>query len=142
MEFLNPAGEARYRVYLGSLYLTGINQMALRVSAEAQEIDVNLRDTAAKDAKRFAHLKAKIEKRDMEPVKKKKGSGSGWQEKIEKMRETHPNAYKPWETQDDETLKTGFVNGETIAKLSKKLGRHEGSIKMRLQKHFGEDAVQ
>lgn len=127
---------------IGSLYLTGINQMALRISPEAQEIDVNLRDRAAKDAKRFAHLKANIEKRDTEPVKKKKGSGGGWQEKIEKMRETHPNAYKPWEAQDDEVLKLGFTNGETIAKLSRKLGRHEGSIKMRLQKHFGEDAVQ
>lgn len=127
---------------IASLYLTGINQMALRVSPEAQEIDVNLRDAAAKDAKRFAHLKAKIEKRDMEPVKKKREGASGWQEKIEKMRETHPNAYKPWETQDDETLKTGFLNGKTLKQLSKTLGRHEGSIKMRLQKHFGEDAVQ
>jgi hypothetical protein len=25
--------------------------------------------------------------------------------------------------------------------MSQKLGRHHGSIKMRLQKHFGEDAV-
>ena len=58
------------------------------------------------------------------------------------MRLVYPNAYKPWEPQDDETLKLGFTNGETISVLSKKLGRHEGSITMRLQKHFGEDAVQ
>jgi tetrahydromethanopterin S-methyltransferase subunit G len=62
--------------------------------------------------------------------------------KIAKMRETHPRAYMPWEKQEDEDLKLGFTNGETIKQLSKKLGRHEGSIKMRLQKHYGEDVVQ
>ncbi len=128
---------------IGSLYLSGINQMALRISPVAQQIDIDLRDRAAVDAKRFAHLQVKAEKRDMEPVKeKKKGSGGGWQEKIDKMRETYPNAYKPWLASDDDTLKLGFTNGETIKQLSKKLGRHEGSIKMRLQKHYGEDAVQ
>lgn len=128
---------------LASLYLTGINQMALRISPVAAQIDIDLRDQAAKDARRFAHLQAKADTRDKEPVKPKKSSGgTGWQEKIAKMRETYPNAYKPWGTQEDETLKLGFVNGETVKELSKKLGRHEGSITMRLQKHYGEDAVQ
>ena len=58
------------------------------------------------------------------------------------MRETHPNAYKPWQKRDDDLLKQEFQNGASIAKLSKALGRHEGSIKMRLQKLFGEDVVQ
>ena len=57
------------------------------------------------------------------------------------MRQTHPNAYKPWLDSDDDILKMGFQQGETIADLAKKLGRHEGSIKMRLQKHFGEDVA-
>ena len=43
---------------------------------------------------------------------------------------------------DDDELRQMFVNGESIAAMSQKLGRHHGSIKMRLQKHFGEDAVQ
>jgi hypothetical protein len=47
----------------------------------------------------------------------------------------------PWEDEDDTILKQDFQNGATIKDLSKKLGRHEGSIKMRLQKHFGEDIV-
>ena len=57
------------------------------------------------------------------------------------MRETYPNAYRPWSTQDDAVLKQEFQNGTTVKNLSKTLGRHEGSIKMRLQKHFGEDTV-
>ena len=58
------------------------------------------------------------------------------------MRETYPNAYRPWTPEDDQTLKLAFTNGATIPELSKKLGRHEGSIVIRLQKHYGEDMVQ
>jgi len=129
---------------LGSLYLTGINQMALRMSDEAFTIDEILRVRAHAATKKFGHLQQKADGRDLTvAAKTKKTSGStGWQEKIAKMRETHPNAYKPWTAQDDAALKTGFVNGETLKSLSGQLGRHEGSIKIRLQKHFGEDAVQ
>jgi ATP-dependent exoDNAse (exonuclease V) alpha subunit len=123
-----------------NLYLTGINQMALRVSSEAQLIDVHLRDKAAQAAKQYAHLVKNAEKRVKAPTPKAKAA-SGWAEKIEKMREEYPNAYRPWlETQDAE-LKQYFQQGESLKQLSKRLGRHEGSIKMRLQKHFGEDVI-
>ncbi|HEV7952010.1 MAG TPA: hypothetical protein VGO98_01405, partial [Candidatus Saccharimonadales bacterium] len=59
--------------------------------------------------------------------------------KIAKMRETYPNAYRPWQATDDEQLKQDFQNGVTLKELSQKLGRHEGSVTMRLQKHFGEE---
>ena len=129
---------------LNNLYLTGINQMALRVSEDAQSIDEILRAKAAADAKRFADLEKKAVERAEHPpedtsASEKKG---GWNEKIAKMRETYPNAYKPWETSQDEELKQEFQHGLSIEELSKLLGRHEGSIKMRLQKHFGEDVVQ
>lgn len=128
---------------LSNLYLTGINRMALQVSEEAQAIDEQLRRRAAQDAKRFAHLKDKATvRKDELPKKKAKGGNSGWAEKIAKMRETHPRAYMPWEPGEDAALKEGFLHGESIKALSKKLGRHEGSITMRLQKHFGEDVVQ
>jgi ATP-dependent exoDNAse (exonuclease V) alpha subunit len=129
---------------LNNLYLTGINQMALKVSEDAQTIDGILRDKAASDAKRFAPLQKKAEERAKKPVVEKTTSDkkSGWNEKIAKMRETYPNAYKPWEDSQDAELKQEFQQGLTIEELSKLLGRHEGSIKMRLQKHFGEDVVQ
>jgi hypothetical protein len=128
---------------LSNLYLTGINRMALQVSEDAQSIDEHLRHRAHKDASRFAHLKEKAKTRsDTVPVKKKSAGNSGWADKIAKMRETYPHAYMPWEVSDDTTLKEGFLRGESIKALSKKLGRHEGSITMRLQKHFGEDVVQ
>ncbi len=124
-----------------SLYLTGINRMALQISEDAQDIDGNLRTRASNDSKKFSHLSEMAEKRSKAPVPKEKKGGKGWSDKIAKMRETYPKAYMPWDHADDEILKQDFQNGVTPAELSKKLGRHEGSIKMRLQKHFGEDVV-
>ena len=128
---------------LENLYLSGINRMALQISEDAQNIDGRLRQRAATDANKFAHLSKKAEQRakNPEPAKKKAGGSAGWSEKIAKMRETYPNAYMPWNDADDVVLKQEFQNGTGITALSQKLGRHEGSIKMRLQKHFGEDVV-
>ncbi|RYF29379.1 MAG: ATP-dependent endonuclease [Chloroflexi bacterium] len=127
---------------LENLYLTGINRTALQVSEDAQNIDGDLRSRAASDRKRFEHLSEKASKRKMAPPPKKAMPGSsGWAEKIAKMREIHPKAYMPWEDDDDAVLKQDFQNGVSLQDMSKKLGRHEGSITMRLQKHFGEDAV-
>lgn len=127
---------------LNNLYLTGINQMALRVSEDAQTIDGILRAKAASDAKRFAALEKKAAERAKKPTPTKTTKSSSWNDKIATMRETYPNAYRPWESDHDALLKEGFQNGQSIKKLSTLLGRHEGSIKMRLQKHFGEDVVQ
>ncbi len=125
---------------LSSLYLSGINRMALAISEDAQKIDGTLRRQAGNDTVKFAHLADVAKKRKAEPIKKAK-STTGWADRIAKMREIYPNAYRPWQRQDDEALKQEFQNGTSVAMLSKKLGRHEGSIKMRLQKHFGEDIV-
>jgi ATP-dependent exoDNAse (exonuclease V) alpha subunit len=125
---------------LENLYLIGINQMALRVSEDASQIDVMLRDRAARDSKRFAHFEKAAGKRK-NIVPKKSKQASGWAEKIAKMRETHPNAYRPWQSSQDELLREKFQNGASVKELSALLGRHEGSVTMRLQKLFGEDVI-
>ena len=128
---------------IDSLYLTGINRMALQISEDATRIDSHLRDKTARDSKQFAHLQEKATKRAKNPEEKTKKSkaNGGWSDKIAKMRETYPKAYMPWEKSDDDVLKQNFRNGASVKELSEKLGRHEGSITMRLQKHFGEDMV-
>ncbi|MNY08109.1 ATP-dependent RecD-like DNA helicase [compost metagenome] len=126
---------------LHNLYLHGINRTALQVSEDAQTIDGRLRQRAADDTKKFAHLAEQAETRKHEPPKAKKESSSGWSDKIAKMRETYPNAYRPWQATDDAVLKQEFQNGKSVKDLSDTLGRHEGSITMRLQKHFGEDVI-
>ena len=126
---------------LQNLYLAGLNRMALRVSDDARQINEQLKGRAAADAKKFAHLAKSAEKRKSEPPAKKKQASGSWADKLAKMRETHPNAYMPWSKADDETLKADFQNGVSVKKLSKKFGRHEGSIIKRLQMHFGEEMI-
>jgi len=70
-------------------------------------------------------------------LKEKKAVGAvSWQAKLEKMRSTHPNAYKPWKEIEDKALLNAWADGKKIKELSKKLGRHEGSIRARLKKHL------
>lgn len=129
---------------LDGLSLIGINRMALRISDEALRIDEQLRKKAADDHARLEHLRKNAEKRKKQQDKakvEKERKASSWAERLEKMRQKHPNAYTAWKESDDSLLKEGFLRGESVAKLSKKLGRNEKSILLRLQKHFGEDVV-
>ena len=127
---------------LDTMYLYGINRMALQVSPDALAIDEMLRQKSDEAVRKYEPLLAEMNEQLEKRTKKSAKSGSSsWKEKIAKMRETYPNAYKPWEKQDDELLKQEFLNGVGIKELSDKLGRHEGSIRMRLQKHFGEDMI-
>jgi hypothetical protein len=125
---------------LDTLSLAGINQMALRVSPEALEIDGQLRRKAANDANKFEKLRARSEKRKAEKPVAKPGN---WNEKVSKMREKYPNAFKPWSKSDDAELVSMFSSRKEvdINDLTKRFGRHAGSIRARLKKHFGEDAI-
>jgi ATP-dependent exoDNAse (exonuclease V) alpha subunit len=51
---------------------------------------------------------------------------------IEKARDKYPNAYKPWNKQDEKALEEMFNSGKTIAELSEEFGRGSGGIKSRL----------
>ncbi len=62
--------------------------------------------------------------------KSKIGKGHGF----DKIREKHPNAFRPWSKEQDEELKEFFGNGVPIADLSQTFGRKTGAIKMRLIK--------
>jgi ATP-dependent exoDNAse (exonuclease V) alpha subunit len=126
---------------LDTLSLLGLNNMALKVSPVALEIDERLRRQSAKDAKRFASLQKKAAARQTKPEPKAKGT---WTEKLAKMREQYPNAYRPWKEDDDKKLVAMFSHGKEVdmKKASKELGRYPSSITKRLEKHFGEDALQ
>lgn len=127
---------------LQGLSLIGINRMALKISPEALEIDKELRAKACDDHARFEHLRERAKKREKTALKNandKEKKASSWAERLEKMRQQHPNAYRPWTDEQDTILKQDFQNGVDLKTLSEKLGRHERSIILRLQKHFGED---
>jgi len=122
---------------LDSLTLAGLNRVALMMSEEAALIDKTLREKSSNDAEKYTLLEADYLKRKKdEPTKDNK---SDWAAKLEKMRKTHPNAYKPWKDVEDAMLLKLWGEERTLEYMSKKLGRHEGSIRMRLKKHFGEE---
>lgn len=125
---------------LDTLSLAGINKMALKVSPQALEIDITLRKASAKDAKKHEKLRANAAKRAAVKTK----APTGWNEKIETMRSKYPNAYRPWAENDDKKLVTMFSTGKKIKvkDLSEAFGRHPGSIRARIKKHFGDDALE
>ena len=131
---------------LDKLYLIGINRTALIVSSEAQKIDTYLKKESLKAEKRFIHLVEVSKKREAGEIVEEKTKKTTWAEKLEKMRQQYPNAYRPWKLTDDAKLQEAiFENGEIdnklISKLSKELGRHKGSIEARIKKLFGESAL-
>ncbi len=131
---------------LNRLYLLGINRTALMVSGEARKIDFILKNESSKAEKRFSHLKEVAKKREAGEIVEVQPSKTTWAEKLEKMRQEYPNAYRAWRLVDDSKLQemvfeNGKIDADLIAKLSKELGRHKGSIVARIKKLFGEDAI-
>ncbi len=131
---------------LDRLYLLGINRTALMVSEEAQKIDFRLKNESLKAEKRFSHLKEVAKKREAGEIVEVQPSKTTWAEKLETMRQEYPNAYRAWRLVDDSKLQemvfeNGKIDTDLIAKLSKELGRHKGSIEARIKKLFGEDAI-
>ncbi len=61
----------------------------------------------------------------------KKGGGLS---KIDKLRETFPNAYRPWKIEEDQKLRKMFQNGTPAEELMNSFGRQPGSIRSRLVK--------
>ncbi len=66
--------------------------------------------------------------------KKKNRSSKPKGHGFDKIREKHPNAFRPWSKEQDEELRQFFSNDVSMEDLSKTFGRKTGAIKMRLMK--------
>ncbi|MGW9030049.1 hypothetical protein ACWGQ5_39335 [Streptomyces sp. NPDC055722] len=53
---------------------------------------------------------------------------------VEEKRRLHPNAYKPWEPEDEERLAQRCAQGASLAELAQEFGRNEGAVASRLIK--------
>lgn len=128
---------------LDTLTLGGINRTALTMHEEAHLLDEQLRSKSAKDTKRLARLEepylVNVAKRNKKKETGKTSGSVSWQAKLEKMRKEYPNAYKSWKEIEDKTLLDNWSSGKTVKEMSRKLGRHEGSVRARLKKHLGDD---
>ena len=124
------------------LQLRGINRMALQMDERALVLDQQFAANSYDAQQQYQHLleTAPIAAllRQIEHTKTRKAATS-WKEKVTAMREVYPNAYRPWTKQHDALLRELFTHGNTVADMSQALGRHQGSIEVRLKKLFGED---
>lgn len=145
---------SRVRRFSG-LYLLGYNAQALRVHPKVAEEDAFFREQSEKESVSLELW----DKKDLETLqddfieacggKKKKGvktksakeknatgqtSGETAGFSMEKLRETHPNAYRPWLAADDARLKNLFSEHLTYAEIGRTLGRKGGAIRSRLTK--------
>ncbi len=128
---------------LSGLYLLGINERALAVHP-----DILARDQAFRAASMSAEeIFGKLPPEEIEDMHKQFTKASGGHEpdpnkpkpevemsKLDKLRQKHPNAYRPWTQDDDDKLTTMFEEGTGVAALVKEFGRQRGSIHARLIK--------
>jgi hypothetical protein len=132
---------------LKHLILDGFNGMALRVSGLAREIDAELRarsEAAVNDNQDIIEEwqeKEEERKKLPEPVEEPAKAKGDWNEKLAKMRKDYPNAYKSWSAAEDEKLIKLFGMENTTKQISNLMGRHPGSIRSRLKKHFGDELI-
>ncbi|MFE4373980.1 hypothetical protein ACFRMN_38265 [Streptomyces sp. NPDC056835] len=53
---------------------------------------------------------------------------------VDEKRRLHPNAYKPWDPEDEQRLAERCAQGSSLSELSQEFGRNEGAIASRLLK--------
>ena len=142
---------------LEGVFLLGYNERAFAVDSDVRAMDETFREASGKARDIFAgkgaeeikmmhenFIKAcggtlekqeKKEKTKNKKDKKESGEPSAWQKRIEKLRETYPNAYRPWKEEDDKKLIALFKGGKSLEELPSIFGRQPGSIRARLEGH-------
>lgn len=128
---------------LSGLTLLGHNKRAFEVHPVVSDQDRFLRARSEKEQFRLSHM----EKKDLEKMQadfirhcggKKLKAGERKNpdgiSKIDKLRETFPNAYRPWKIEEDEKLRRMFHDGTPSGELMTSFGRQSGSIRARLVK--------
>lgn len=129
---------------LSDLYILGWNDRAFQVDPDivakdgvfrAQSVTtVNTYTTMGRDKiaamhKQFISLcGGKINTGYLTSGERKRGGGTGF----DKIRQTYPNAYRPWDKEQDKKLRELFTEGTSVTDLSKTFGRKSGSIRSRL----------
>jgi ATP-dependent DNA helicase PIF1 len=137
---------------LSGLYLLGINEHALKVHPQILEKDLDFKNKSQEAVKVFGKLSVqeikkmhdnfvlacggKIKKETKkEGISKTAGAPSTARPNgFDKIRQTHPNAYRPWSKVEDEDLKQSFQLGVSVLDLMQKFGRKRGAITARLEK--------
>ncbi len=148
---------SRVRTFAG-LHLMGYNERALEVHPEVLARDREFREASEATQAEFARMsqEQRIETQRSfvraaggKPIttvmKKETARAAGEQHRalrdaqggdaaFARIREGHPNAYRPWREEDDDELRRRFIGQATTTQLAKEFGRDRGAIRSRLKK--------
>lgn len=131
---------------LEGIKLMGINQQALLVDEEITQIDTTFRKLSAEIRAELKNLDPKIIKEKQKnflksilpktPGKYERilHSFDGGVAPFEQIRKSYPNAYRPWNEEQDEKLQRLFAEGLSVTSLTKIFARKDGAIRSRLAK--------
>lgn len=132
---------------LGGLYLLGWNRRTFEVHPEVLSRDEVFRSASEEAVTVFDAFGADDLGRmqnnfviacggslQVSPTQKEETGQTPHTARMSKLREKHPNAYRPWDDNQDKRLKELFTGGASPASISKTLGRQKGSIRARLLK--------
>ena len=124
---------------LSGLHLLGINQKALMVHPQILDKDQEFRAASDLAGEKFKVMAAEIEtlhKNFIQACGGRFEPENKTEEKttFDKIRQTHPNAYRPWDDKQDQELRELFSKKMTIKELAKSFGRKNGAIRSRLIK--------
>lgn len=130
---------------LKGLSVLGWNEMALTVHPEVLSEDERFREKSLESDVAFGGL-GEQELADLHKAfvkacggvmpkegKEKKEATSGGS-RLEETRKKYPNAYRPWNEEDDRRLTTLYTSGKKGKELSEAFGRQSGAIRARLLK--------
>ena len=132
---------------LNGLYLNGYNENALKVHPLVSEQDGIFRSRSAAEVESefsllsgddlaLKHntfiLSAGGEFPKENEIRDKLSANKT--HRIEDIRQNYPNAYRPWEEDEDKNLTDHYTAGQSIKEIAATLGRQKGAIRSRLAK--------
>ena len=132
---------------LKGLFLVGYNERALQVHPEVLDQDMNFRQVSDETAKAFSGLAvAELRRMHQNFVKAAGGkmpsktnsrrtpSGVSKSYSAEVLHQQYPNAYRPWQKQEDVWLAKAWQSDKKTKVIAELLGRRPGAIRSRLRK--------
>ena len=127
---------------LSGLHILGWNDKAFQVHPAVLERDAQFRSDSEQASVTFEKLaKSELDKMHQNFIKASGGNlGVGHLSNLSKsydvssIRNISPNAYKPWESEEDGRLIQLYNSGVKVKEIAEELGRQAGSISSRLRK--------
>ena len=135
---------------LSGLYLLGWNERAFLVHPEVLAKDESFRAASGDAETVFSKIPlSQLQKKQDDFItacggkktakrktagEKKADPPAGGGGRLETIREKYPNAYRPWNEEQDKKLKELFAEDDSMADLAKIFGRQRGAIRSRLVK--------